>query len=137
MKIPTKIRWVCVALVLGALLVGGIALRNSTPSYPELKSSCDEALSRSPRSETLEAWLNANQIAYRQQPGPFEDSGKGHLVASGISSAAANRAATCIRFGGLDVRGGFLSRHVAYGCFVFSEDGSLIEYSIHDIYYGM
>ena len=139
MKMHPKMRWGCVALVIVAVLVGGFVLTDSAPapSYPELKASCDDALSKSPRSETLDAWMNANHISSRRRTEPLEDSFKDMLVSNGISNAAVNRAATCTYFEGLHVRGGFPYRHVAYGYFVFSADGSLIDYSIHDICYGM
>lgn len=134
---PPILRWICAIVALGMLLVGGCILTDSTPSYPELKASCDDVLSKSPNSAALDTWLNANRISTQRVAGPLEESFKGILVSNGISSADANRAVSCTYFESLRVRGGFLSSHVAYGYFVFSDDGSLIDYSIHDIHYGM
>lgn len=134
---PPILRWICAVVALGVLLVGGCILTDRTPSYPELKASCDSALSKSPDSAALDAWLNKNQISAKSVPGPLDEWIKGILVSNGISSADANRAASCTYFESLHVRGGFLSSHVAYGYFVFSGDGSLIDYSIHSIQYGM
>ena len=137
MKIHPILRWICAVVALGVLLVSGCILTDSTPSYPELKASCDDALSKSPNSAALDTWLNVNQISAKRVSGPPDEWFKGILVSNGISSADANRAASCTYFESLDVRGGFLSTHVAYGYFVFTADGSLIDYNIHDIYYGM
>lgn len=132
-----KTRWLCAALLLGILLVGGAKLDDSTPSYAELKARCDEALSNSPRSESLDVWLNANRISSHRKEAPFERLFADMLVSNGIPATAVNRAATCTYFESLHVPGGFFSTHVAYWYFVFSADGSLIDYTIHDIYYGM
>ncbi len=137
MKKLLKRLWISLALVvaLGFLLIGGVKSTGKTHSYPQLKASCDDALSKSPTSSALDTWLHVNQISPRRMTGPLDESFKGILVANGISSADANRAASCTYFGSLHVRGGFLSTHVAYGYFVFSADGALIDYSLHDIYY--
>ncbi len=137
MKMPPILRWICVAIALVVLLVGGCILTDSTPSYPELKASCDAALSKSPKSSTLDAWLNENHITPMRTTGPPRESIKGVLVSNGISSIDVDRAESCTYFESLHVRGGFLSTHVAYGYFVFDSKGSLIDYNIHDIYYGM
>lgn len=137
MKIPPILRLICAAVALGVLLVGGCILTDSKPSYPELKASCDDALSKSPTSATLETWLNMNRISPQRLTGPFNESFKRILVSNGISVADADRAASCTYFGSLHVRGGVLSSHVAYGYFVFTSDGGLIDYSIHSIQYGM
>lgn len=137
MKISRKLRWVCVVLVLGLLIIGGVILTDGTASYLELKESCDGTLSKSPSSDTLDAWMKANQIPSERRSGPLDDSFKQILVANGIPKTAATDAASCTYFESLHVRGGFLSTHVAYGYFTFASDGSLIEYKMHDIYYGM
>lgn len=137
MKMPLILRWICAAAVLGALLVGACILTDDTPSYSKLKASCEDALTKSPRSAALDKWLNANRISARRVTGPLDESFKGILVSNGISGTDANRAASCTYFEGLRVRGGFLSTHVAYGYFVFASDGTLIDHSIHGIYYGM
>ena len=131
--------WISLALVmaLGFLLIGGVSSTGKTHSYPELKASCDDALKKSPNSAALDTWLNVNQIPVQRVTGSLDESLKWVLVSNGISSAAANRAASCTYFESLHVRGGFLSTHVAYGYFVFTADGSLLDYNIHDIYYGM
>ncbi len=137
MKMPRIVRWICATVALGALLVGGCILTDSTPSYPELKTSCDDVLTKSPRSAALDTWLEANRISSNRVAAPLDESFKGILVSNGISRADANRAASCTYFESLHVRGGFLSSHVAYGYFVFAADGGLIDYSLHDIHYGM
>ena len=137
MKLPLIFRWICGAAVLGVLLVGGCILTDDTPTYSELKASCDEVLSKSPNSAALDTWLKANRISSQRVAGPLDESFKGILVSNGISGSNAKRAASCTYFDGLHVRGGLLSTHVAYGYFVFASDGSLIDHSIHDIYYGM
>ena len=115
--------------------MGGCILNDDRPSYPELKASCDDALSKSPNSAALDKWLNANQISPQRVSGPLDERFKEIPVSNGISSADANRAASCTCFESRHVRGGFLSSHVAYGYFVFSVDGGLIDYSLHDIYF--
>ena len=137
MKIPLILRWICAAAALGVLLVGGCILTDDTAPYSELKASCEDALTKSPRSAALDTWLGANHISSQRVAGPLDESFKGILVSNGISSSNANRAASCTYFESLRVRGGFLSKHVAYGYFVFTAEGSLLDYNIHDIYYGM
>jgi hypothetical protein len=139
MKKPLKMLWICLALMmaLGVLLVGGVVSNGKTLSYPELKASCDDVLSKSPQSAALDTWLDANRISSHRVAEPLDESFRRILVSNGISSANANKAASCIYFESLRVRGGFLSTHVAYGYFVFTADGSLLDYNIHDIYYGM
>jgi hypothetical protein len=132
MKTTPNMRWIFVALVLGAL--GGVVLSDRTPSYPQLKASCGEALLMSPRIENVEVWLTANQIPTMQRPGHLL---KNVLVDNGVSAAAVDEITTCIYFSGFPVRGGIFSRHVVYGYFFFSRDGSLIEHVMYDIYYGM
>ena len=137
MKKSLKMPWICLALLmaLGVLLVGGVVPTGQTPSYPELKASCDDVLSKSPQSSALDKWLDANRIPSQRVAGPLDESFKEILVSNGISSADADGAASCTYFESLHVRGGFLSTHVAYGYFVFNVDGSLLDYSIHDIHY--
>ena len=136
MKIPPILRWIGAAVALGVLLVGGCILTDSKPSYPELKASCDDVLSKSPTSAALDTWLNMNRISPQRLTGPLDESFKRILVSNGISVADADRAASCTYFD-LHVRGGVLSSHVAYGYFVFTSDGALNNYSIHSIQYGM
>ena len=124
-------------VALGVLLVGGCVLTDRTPSYPDLKASCDDVLSKTPQSSALDTWLNSNHISAQRRSAPLDESFKGILVSNGISSSDANRAASCTYFESLHVRGGLLSTHVAYGYFVFSADGILIDYSLHGIHYGM
>lgn len=137
MKMTRKLRWICAAALLGAVVTGGCILTDDTPSYPELKASCEDALTNSPRSAALDKWLDANRISAWRVAGPLDESLKGILVSNGISRADANEAASCTYFVGVHVRGGFLSTHVASGYFLFTSDGELIDHRIQDIYYGM
>jgi hypothetical protein len=138
MNIHPKIRWGCSApVVMVTLFAGFVFFTNDAPDYDGLKSSCDDALSKSPSSGTLNAWMKSNQISGHYKKEPFDESFKHILVSNGISAGSLDRASSCTYFEGLHLRGGFFSTHVAYGYFVFAVDGSLIDYSIDHIYYGM
>ena len=134
----TKAYWIfgvlalCILLVIGTVVTGNTSTKHS---YPELKASCDMALAGSPTQATLDAWMNANHIVSWQQLEPLDDSLKSTLVSYGISKTVADSAASCTLFD-TDVSGSGLSRHVAYGYFLFSADGSLIDSNLHQMNYG-
>lgn len=132
MKAPANLGWICASLLLGFL--GGFAVGDKTPSYGELKASCADAIKMSPRLENMEVWLTANQIPTKQQPAHLF---KETLARNGAPETVADEASICIYFSGFPVRGGLFSRHVVYGYFFFSDDGSLVDHFMYDIYYGM
>jgi hypothetical protein len=136
MKQWAKQQLACGTVLVAILFVGLVALPDKHPSYSELKASCDSALSKSPHSETLDAWMSSYQISPHRHIAPLDESFKNILVSNGISQRAVDNAASCTYFE-QRVQGGVLSRHVCYGYFVFASGGALIEYSVHDIFYGM
>ncbi len=139
-----KLRWSRVAFVIGAIIIAGviayprlIGFSSDVPTYGELKASCDDFLSKSPRADALDAWMRTNQIVPQYRRTPLEQSFKDILVYNGLQTENVNKAATCTYFETRRVQGRFLSSHAVYGYFIFDADGALIEYSMHDIYYGM
>jgi hypothetical protein len=126
----------CIAMIIGILFVAIVPSANNYPSYSELKTSCDAALTSSQHSEALDKWMSKFQILPQRRNDPIDDSFKSILISNGISRSAVDSAVTCTYFE-QRVQGGFLSRHVCYGYFVFGPGGALIEYNIHDIFYGM
>ena len=112
MKKSTKIRgaigiFVCVGL--------WVVYMTSTLSYSEVKAGCELAISADSSFRSLEVWLREHDIEYlktysvQTQTLEFET----------------------------EVRGGLLSAHMVYGTFTFAKDGSHLDHTIHDIYYGI
>ena len=126
-----------IAMTLVILFIGvnvGVALCD--PAFPKLKASCDNALRKTPNTETLDQWLKANGIPFQRREGPLYGDFQNILIQEGIPLADLHRSSSCTYFESLHVRG-FFARHVAYGYFLFAADGSLINYHISDISYGM
>jgi hypothetical protein len=126
----------CLATIVVILFVGINPSANNHPSYSELKKSCDTALSQSPDTKTVDKWMKKYQLKPQRWNDPIDKSFRDILITSGISKSAVDKGFTCTSFE-QRVRGGFLSRHVCYGYFVFDSEGLLIEYKIYDIFYGM
>lgn len=97
-------------------------------SYSEIKTSCDEAMAKSPNAETLEEWMDEIGIpeTARGSYGNPEQKLRDPL----------KKAVSCKYFQ-INVRGGYLSRHVCYGYFYLSANGEVVDYTIYSIYYGM
>ena len=131
-------RWGDLALVTAVALLTGVYFIIRGPSYTELRESCYGALAKSPRSETLDAWLKANRISASHRTIQSDESFKEFYVSDlGIPAESVDKAVTCTSFQIYDIRGGLLSVHTVYGYFLFSADGSLVDSHMYDIYYGM
>lgn len=134
MKIHPKRLLGYFALV-AVMLLTGVYFTVRGPSYTELKESCYDALAKSPRSETLDAWMEANHIGGRHSA--VGDDDKDHFVSYlGMPTETVDKAVACTSFQ-TEVRGGLLSRHMVYGYFLFSADGTLVDSRIRDIYFGL
>jgi hypothetical protein len=118
---------VCIVLLVCSVFLG-------PPSVSKLEKGCAVALEKSPSAETLEAWLVKSRIRYQKREAPYDEMFKEVLEYNGITRAELEQSKSCIYFENVPVRGGFLARHLAYGYFVFSADGSSISHTMHDGY---
>src|SRR5579871_116042 len=123
-------------LPFGCLLVilvcfGSVLFYFRLPSAEELENGCRTTLQETPRAEALQMWLIKKKVPFRvSEAKDLEDV----LVFNGISHADVQRSSSCIHFENVELRGGLIADHFAYGYFLFSPDGGLITYKIFDAY---
>ena len=131
-------------LVAGFIIASGAALIYgcffqmgcSKPSSSYLRESCEAAVNANPRVEGIKAWLDANKISYRDEKTPPIGNGyQGSLTDEpplynlwqlGIRRNDVERSASYISFEEFPVRWGC----GACGYFLFSADGTLIDYRL-------
>lgn len=122
-------------LIIGILIVFALGIaflfRERPPAFADLKEACDTTLRATPRLEALQALLAARKIPYKQKQAPLDEMFKEILVSNQIGRPDVERSSRCLYFENIPIRGGFPGYSLAFGYFVFSEDGALISYYIH------